>query len=310
VNVNREKTGFTLVELLVVITIIGILIALLLPAVQAAREAARRMQCANNIKQIALAMHGYHELNNLLPVGAHSFTAGTWQPATFPYMELTGLTLVYRWTETYFSSNNLQVTCQTLPAFTCPSDVPQKDTSWCGIAKHNYVVNLGNTGLNSYDGAIPVYGFGPTAVRFGGAPFSIRHNSPEEQYGFHNITDGLSNTLMLSEVIQGINAGSHPDYRGFIYWGVGPGFWTYLPPNSASPDMVDPTWYDCTSGMNPPSAMATTSQPFTLAARSRHAGGVNAAMCDGAVQFVTDNIAIDVWRGLSTTHGEEPVSLP
>jgi prepilin-type N-terminal cleavage/methylation domain-containing protein/prepilin-type processing-associated H-X9-DG protein len=307
----HQRTGFTLVELLVVITIIGILIALLLPAVQAAREAARRMQCANNIKQIALAIHGYHEVYNRLPMGAHGFLNGTWQPATFPYMEMTGLALLYRYHETYFSTNNLRVTCQTLAAFTCPSDVPQKDASWCGIAKHNYVCNLGNTGLNSYDGAVLVYGSGPTAVKFEGAPFSIRHNPPQEQFGFCDIKDGLSNTLMLSEVIQGINpGGSKPDYRGFTYWGIAPGFWTYLPPNSSAPDMVDTTYFDCTSGQNPPCALATTSQPFTLATRSRHVGGVNAALCDGAVQFITDNIALNVWRGLSTTHGDENASVP
>ncbi len=311
-NIHR-KSAFTLVELLVVITIIGILIALLLPAVQAAREAARRMQCANNIKQIALACHGYHEVYNLLPAGAHSFIDGTWQPATFPYMEMTGLTLLYNWNEPYYTANNLRVTGQTLSAFTCPSDVPQKTTSLLpsSFAKHNYVCNLGNTGLNSYDGAISVYGSGATAVTFGGAPFSIRNNPPKEQYGFHDIKDGLSNTLMFSEVIQGIDAGtSNADWRGFTYWGIGPGFWTYLPPNSAAPDMVDTTYYDCTSGQNPPCALATASQPFTLAARSRHVGGVNTAMCDGSVQYITDNIALNLWRGLSTTHGDETVSVP
>ena len=299
----RPLHGFTLVELLVVITIIGILTALLLPAVQAAREAARRMQCGNNLKQIALAVHGYHLVYDRLPVGAYYFNCGTWMPATFPYLEQDALANEYQWAAGYWNNS---VVYKTLATFTCPTDTPQKEVQ--GMTKHNYVCNLGNTGLNHYDGAALQYGAGATAVKFGGAPFSIRYSPGPEQFAFANIKDGLSNTLMLSEVVQGINAGTYGrDLHGFIWWGVGPGFFAYLPPNSSLPDRVDDGYYDCTSGANPPCALATTDQPFTLAARSRHPGGVNTALCDGSVQFISDNIALNIWRALATTHGDEVV---
>ncbi len=308
------RCGFTLVELLVVITIIGILISLLLPAVQTAREAARRLQCSNNLKQVALAVHGYHTTWDRLPVGAYKYNYGTWQMAILPYLELDTIYCEYDWTNGYMGRygmygrpDNYYLVATRLPIFTCPSDAPQTDVQ--GIMKHNYVCNLGNTGTNIYGSPPQQYGSGAAAVNFGGAPFSIRYDSVE-QYSFEHIRDGLSNTLILSESVQGVNAGTYGrDLRGFTYWAFGTGFNAYLPPNSSLPDRTFEGYFDCSmSGTNPPCIAYTTDAPVTFAARSRHVGGVNAALCDGSVQFISDNIALETWRALSTTRGSEVIS--
>ena len=152
-------TVLRLVELLVVITIIGILIALLLPAVQAAREAARRMQCRNNLKQMGLAMHQYHEAFESLPVGAYSCCWGTWLVSVFPYVEQQALYGMFDvgghydrpdGTYRYCSPRNIPVVTQQIATFLCPSDSPHLYGGF--ITKHNYVCNYGTTGFWSADG--------------------------------------------------------------------------------------------------------------------------------------------------------------
>lgn len=299
-----EAYGFTLVELLVVIAIIGILISLLLPAVQAAREAARRGQCANHLKQISLAMHNYHDVQKTLPVGAYSCCWGTWLVSVMPYMELTTLYEKYSYKNMYDTpaggyryadTPNKPVTTQRISTYTCPSD--QWNTHFGGITHHNYVVNMGNTGRNQnrdYNGVI-----------FAGTPFS--GGNPSLSHAFSTITDGLSNTLMLSETIQGQGPDTDPrDLRGFAWWGSGCHFETYLTPNSSQPDVTASATY-CNADANPglPCVGATSSMPETLAARSRHPGGVQAAMCDGSVRFFTSTIQWATWNHLGSTQGGE-----
>ncbi len=310
------QRGFTLVELLVVIAIIGILIALLLPAVQAAREAARRMQCANNLKQIGLAMHNYENTHRCLPVGSFGCCWGSWMVALLPYIEQKPLYDQYdhngKWdipdsSYRYSGSRNLPVTRTRIDTFTCPSDIPADESNWGGITSHNYGVNYGNTGFinRSYvgpDGQQDMHG-----VVFRGAPFTIADNvgGRTQAFKLSSISDGTTNTLMAAELVQGHDQ----DLRGFAWWAFGSGFMTYLSPNSNQPDVMQSSGYCNNAGRNPPCvAPHTTSLPMTWASRSRHPGGVQAAMCDASVQFFSENIAIETWRGLGTSRGSEVIS--
>src|SRR5688500_16646333 len=248
----RRIKGFTLVELLVVIAIIGILIALLLPAVQAAREAARRSQCLNNLKQLGLAMHNHHDSKKALPPTGSGCCNGTWQHLVLDFMEQENLGSLYQnWggastTLRYGAEpNRSNLARKRIPTLTCPSDTPNAPIQ--DMTNHNYNVNLGNTARHQQATL--------NGVRFGGAPFNQigkfiyvstdpSHTTttpggfvvrPQKGNPFNDIIDGLSNTLMMAEVIQGTGA----DLRGFSWWGPGAGFNTHRPPNSPIRDNVD-----------------------------------------------------------------------
>ena len=311
---TRNRVGFTLVELLVVVTIIAMLVAMLLPALSAARSAARLLQCTNNLKQVALAMHTYHDTYSSLPVGAYSCCWGTWQAAILPYLVGPNMEGRYvgagSYTIRYADSMNLPVTSKKYPVLLCPEDWP---TKLSGVTMHNYVANFGTTGL-TYTGSgntttVSVSSQVGTVMSHG-APFSAAGGATLAPRGvtFGEITDGLANTLMLSEVIQGHDG----DLRGYTWWGFAAGFSTYLTPNSSQPDVMQESFYCVGKGVNPPCiGPYTNAMPMMQAARSRHASrGVNAAMCDGSVHFVSNDIAIDVWQTLSTTTGGEVVANP
>lgn len=313
---KSREFGFTLVELLVVIAIIGILVALLLPAIQAAREAARRGQCENNLKQLGVAMQNYHNTYKQLPGGSFSCCWGTWQVFILPFIEEQQLWDLYELSPkdvnsydygyTYDSQTqtplvrNKQVSQTRIPTLTCPSDEPQ--LTGAGIALHNYVANFGNTNYrrsNLVDGSV--------TLKFLGAPFVLNDFNPpypKIEVSFRQITDGLSKTLLASETVQG-NQGTAGDYRGLIWWGFAAGFQTFDPPNTSVPDyMQGPNSCDPTLP-NPPCQQEGAGGLARTAARSRHPGGVNAAMCDGSVQYVVDDVNLTVWRAASTTKGDE-----
>jgi type II secretory pathway pseudopilin PulG len=309
-----------LVELLVVIAIIGILVALLLPAIQAAREAARRAQCSNNLKQIGIAMHNHHDTMKTFPpgIGPYGCCWGTWQVLILQYMEQNSLTEEYiNWggndttvvqvggvgtfTGTRYAAapNTTNVTTKRLPAFTCPSDL--KNAPISGMTSHNYAVNYGNTG------------YGQTAnlngVIFREAPFGIAKSTTEPRKGktMADILDGTSNTMMVGEVLQGQGS----DLRGFTWWGDASQFSTYLAPNSFEPDRIYTAGY-CKNipQANLPCAVSDTTNPTMFASRSRHPGGVQVVLCDGATRFVSETIQLNVWRAASTSQGFEPEALP
>lgn len=315
----QRQSGFTLVELLVVIAIIAMLVTLLLPAVQAAREAARRTSCTNNMRQASLAMNNYESAHGKLPNGAYSCCWGTWIVSVLPFIEEGNLESQYVHegkydapdsSYRYSGSRNLPVTTQFIETMICASDDGSRTTlpGFLGITSHNIVANFGNTGFlvqggDVKRGAVLQY----NDVIFGGAPFTIsgwRDIDPIETK-FKQITDGLSKTLMFSEVIQGRGS----DLRGFSWWGYAAGFNTYLPPNSAQPDVMQSASYCQANGFGNPPCIGphSASRPMTNGARSHHPGGVNASNCDGSVRFVSNDISLAIWRALSTSQGEEVI---
>ncbi|MBA2116652.1 DUF1559 domain-containing protein [Bremerella alba] len=295
--IRNKKHGFTLVELLVVIAIIGVLIALLLPAVQQAREAARRMQCSNNMKQVGLALHTYHDTFQKFPRGTYACCYGTWQVAILPQIEQGNLWENYNMAERYSHASNQDVTTLRIDTLTCPSDTPNAPYVSGGIeyTAHNYAANYGNVGhYRSAPGQMPP---DLNGIEFMGAPFSF-----EKAFGFRDITDGTTNTLLVSEVLQGVDG----DLRGFTWWGAASGFSGYLPPNARDPDVMESSSV-CknTPERGLPCTSATTSNPYRHASRSRHPGGVQSLLCDGSVRFVPETVDLATWRGLSTAQGGE-----
>ena len=309
----RRRSAFTLIELLVVIAIIAILIALLVPAVQKVREAAARLQCANNLKQLGLAMHNYHDNNKHLPKAEDSketYTCcwGTWQVLILPYIEQDAAFKNYQnwggsdvistnWPAPtpenvnpkprYSSTVNVNSTTGfRFAVCTCPSDIPNAPIS--RITSHNYVVNYGNTtsSQESFQG-----------VPFLGAPFA-----PRKAFRLMDITDGTSNTLLMMEVVQG----QRRDLRGFTWWGPSAAGSTFFAPNTTAPDANqygpdDGTGYCDPNPPNPPCIRNSGAYPTIQSARSRHIQGVNVVLGDGSVRFVKNNINLQTWRNLGSS---------
>jgi prepilin-type N-terminal cleavage/methylation domain-containing protein/prepilin-type processing-associated H-X9-DG protein len=326
---NSPMSAFTLIELLVVIAIIAVLIALLLPAVQAAREAARRAQCVNNLKQLGLAMQNYHDTQGTFPIGRtgtgftypFSDNRRTWTFGIFPYMEQTSLANSINYSISFYQPQNTTVIQTQVSAFDCPSDpngsVIEEPGTASARAKADYMVNWGN--MHFYQDQIPAtmpnpwttgtaFGAGSpmNPVAFLGAPFSANRSIPIQA-----ITDGTSNTLQVSEVViclPGTAGGISGDHRGDIYNDDynGTMFMAYTTPNSKIPDQMGYSNFCVYPNQGNPPCNANT--PVFNAARSKHSGGVNAAMCDGSVRFFKDSINVLTWRSLSTTQGGEVIS--
>lgn len=292
-NHLTSRRAFTLVELLVVIAIIGILVALLLPAVQAAREAARRTQCNNNLKQWGLAFQNHADVYQNFPVGSQQSPRRTWIITMWPFIEQNNLFEQYDLNKHFYEAPHINqnattgLCTQMIPAYFCPSDggkrLWQGDAYW--RSRGNYVVNFGDTSATA----------GSTAAS---APF--RNNG---QLGFNNLTDGTSNTMMISEIIMAQE--SHNDSRGdFVNDDVtGTWFSTNSTPNSG----VDSIRVCVNTAPNPP---CDTASPKKMSARGRHPGGVNAGLADGSVRFITNTIDSNTYKAIGTSQGGEAVSPP
>ena len=316
-----RRAGFTLVELLVVIAIIGVLVALLLPAVQAAREAARRTKCTNNLKQWTLAMHNHLDVKKKFPASSSGNVPGSqgWPPQLWPYIEEQSLFEGYDFGGSYWAAPNAlsvsdpgrfkTISATHIPAYSCPSDRGPAYYAWDSggtgtapfIVRGNYVLNWGP--YEHKPPADPVK-FPPKArAPFGYLDFlseSLPHFSRPKEF-----TDGMSKTLVMSEVIMHPKDES-PDGRGDILSGAADSlFMTFATPNSTS----DGQWHKyCEDVPDVPCTKITQingRRSIYTFARSRHPGGVLASFADGRVEFFADDVDLATWKALSTMDGGE-----
>jgi hypothetical protein len=307
-----------LVELLVVIAIIGLLIALLLPAVQAARESARRSSCVNHQKQLGLAVHLHLQHVGRFPRGQETWindvgpsSTGwsnhrwSWFVRVLPYIEQAPLydmqwgfySGINWYTSPSVSYDALPGKATVVPAFMCPSDSasPKTETgfNWPNNQQGfhgNYVLNAGNTVFNPTGPA--------SSEKLPGVVFPLSAIKPS------HVSDGLSHTLLSSELIlvQDVR-GAGDDVRGRYHNCIHAGafFSTLYPPNTAVPDAF-PIGLDTVA--RAPYLSATTN--IVVSARSHHAGaGVVSGMADGSVRFVSDTVDAGAWRDAGSRAGGE-----
>jgi prepilin-type N-terminal cleavage/methylation domain-containing protein len=280
-----KKTGFTLIELLVVIAIIAVLVALLLPAVQQAREAARRSQCKNNLKQIGLALHNYESSMQILPFGVLGTTGTasltnplhTWHSQILPYVEQPALFAAYRFDRPHSDPLNQVTVLTKIPVFLCPSH-----------PDHNPVSNL--WGQNHYAG---------NAGTVSGANDGLFY--PGSNIRMRDMSDGTSQTLAAAEIAYELGGWARGTTGGGGGGGGGQGYarsvmrWWKAPPACAR------------AGLNPPITTCNSSVERSLQFSSLHIGGLHALMGDGRVVFLSENMDSFVLKALVTRGGSDTV---
>jgi len=338
-SIPRESAirhGFTLIELLVVIAILGVLVGLLLPAVQAAREAARRMACANHLRQWGVALHNYESGRGHFPgLGTESLTSFSIQARLLPFVEQANAQTILDFSEPLYlgsshsqSLNPTQAVAAglTLPLMRCPSDGEEgiyEETAGEKLAGGNYMLCSGSGQGTNYDVRYPTDG-----MFYYGSACRIR-----------DMADGTSQVLMMSEA----RLGARRVVEGFLDASVDAtrmiGFF-FAPPNSDRPGLngiVDPDpnelarrvgiWYGnrgfgwitgkphstlfsayLTPNASTPDLMSMGIGYF--GARSSHPGGVQGLFGDGSVRFLADAIELSTWRALSTRGGGETCREP
>jgi prepilin-type N-terminal cleavage/methylation domain-containing protein/prepilin-type processing-associated H-X9-DG protein len=325
---KTRRYGFTLIELLVVIAIISVLIALLLPAVQSAREAARRAQCTNNLKQIGLAVHNYLDAQGRFPIGR-----GTRPPRPYtvvsrynysgfsmilPYMEQSSVfsSINYNLTMTV-QDGNTTAEATAISSYLCPSDPQASPTGWGGT---NYRFSEGSTICYSY-GETDINSVNTSMPPPDGPTFA------ERSIKLSQVTDGTSNTALASERLMGdFNQGLATTGRDIYVSPTWPStpeeafqnceavVNTSMDPNGESGSGAP--WLDgflhtsIYKHVAPPNRKSCYMYParLVMTASSLHPGGVNVGLCDGSVRFVKDSIDRTAWRALGSMNGGEVIS--
>jgi len=299
-----RRRAFTLIELLVVIAIIAILIGLLLPAVQKVREAAARMSCQNNLKQIGLALHNYLDVYQSFPASGNG-TPG-WSAQILPFIEQTALYAKVDFTTSGYGTTNKLLGAYRIPAYICPSATSDKSSSTIdspssGVMAYtsHYVGNAGPKGTNPTTKT--AYGVSTSGAAQGGLacdgvlPYtpSVVTSAPARPMGvtIGSVTDGTSNTLMVVEASwRGLDANSYRAWQRGIAWNN-----------------------DSTCSKNVASGMMvqkyTTSGTYNdISMGSNHTGGCNVAMADGSVRFLTASTDLNtVLLPLASRNGGEVI---
>ena len=340
-----KNRGFTLIELLVVIAIIAILIALLLPAVQQAREAARRTQCKNNLKQIALAIHNYHDTHSVYPFGKGASYPGApvyarWSQHAMllPQLEqgnlyasinfsappeTPGMGGVINFMPAYVSPAGINAVASRsiVPMFFCPSDLGPAD-AWAG--QNNYAANQGGWLCDRSDSPGAATDSAPAELQTGVFYYLSKCRS-------RDITDGMSNTVFFSEKIRGQG---RPDPKSDLFviahqTTLQGTFDTCQALNPATATPLTSKWgyswvmgencctqYNHVAVPNTRSCAGTgfpgtmTNMAMQVSASSRHTGGVHCMLGDGSASFCSENVDLGVWRAIGTRGSGENVTLP
>jgi prepilin-type N-terminal cleavage/methylation domain-containing protein/prepilin-type processing-associated H-X9-DG protein len=300
---RRSRSAFTLIELLVVIAIIAILIGLLVPAVQKVREAAARVQCTNNLKQIGLALHNYHNVWKRLPAGvdAKQFAA---QARLLPYIEQDNVHRGIDFSVVADSAPNNAPKAARLSVYLCPSD-PQSNppAGWSG---NNYVFNYGSDIRWAQTSTQGVFFFGGEATRLTDALDGTSNTAAFSERRLGDFSNSVATDK--TDLFQPPSIPSNPDQAYALCQAIDPNNLTLQWRSDFGGYWIrgwHMTMYTHAAPPNARSCAFPANSTMFMGANSGHTGGVNLLLCDGSVRFVPDSISLSTWRSVGTRNGGE-----